>query len=124
MINARAETVATKPAFRAAFRRRRCVVPADGYYEWKRAGASKQPHYLADSKKKRPFGQVGPVLGDGEIIASCARDAGTRRPSTQADASPERCLTPSRPRGLGTSRATRRARGALGKRTGHGNGHH
>ena len=38
MINARAETVATSPAFRASFLRRRCVIPADGFYEWRRVG--------------------------------------------------------------------------------------
>jgi hypothetical protein len=52
-----------------------------------------------DSKNKRLFCQVGPVSGDGEIIARGARDAGAGRTSTQADATQERCLTPSRPRG-------------------------
>jgi putative SOS response-associated peptidase YedK len=43
MINARAETVAEKPAFRNAFTRRRCLIPVDGFYEWQRVGAAKVP---------------------------------------------------------------------------------
>lgn len=47
MINARSESVADKPAYRSAFRRRRCVVPADGYYEWQVVpGAVKQPYFI------------------------------------------------------------------------------
>lgn len=47
MFNARVETVSTKPAFRSAVKRRRCIVPADGYYEWlKRDDGSKQPYYM------------------------------------------------------------------------------
>ncbi len=49
LINARAETVLDKPAFRSAMRRRRCVVPADGYYEWQRRGARKQPYFIHPS---------------------------------------------------------------------------
>jgi putative SOS response-associated peptidase YedK len=46
LINARAETVLEKPAFRAAIKRRRCLVPADGYYEWQAAGSRKQPYFI------------------------------------------------------------------------------
>ena len=46
LINARAESVSTKPAFREAFRRRRCLIPADGFYEWVRRGARKQPYWI------------------------------------------------------------------------------
>jgi putative SOS response-associated peptidase YedK len=43
LINARSETVATLPAFRAAFRQRRCLIPATAYYEWRKEGTAKQP---------------------------------------------------------------------------------
>ena len=46
LINARRETVQSKPAFRAAYARRRCLLPADGYYEWQRDGDRKQPWFL------------------------------------------------------------------------------
>ena len=51
-INARSETVATKPAFRAAFKRRRCLVPADGFFEWQTAGKQKLPWWFV-----RPDGE-------------------------------------------------------------------
>lgn len=47
MINARSETVAEKPSFRAAFQRRRCLIPADGFYEWKKAKGVNQPYFFS-----------------------------------------------------------------------------
>jgi putative SOS response-associated peptidase YedK len=58
MINARAETLAEKPSFRNAYRRRRCLVLADGYYEWQRSGALKQPHYIRLASGE-PFAMAG-----------------------------------------------------------------
>ena len=51
MINARAETAHEKPSFRSAFRRRRCLIPADGYYEWLRQGKRKTPMYIQHAQR-------------------------------------------------------------------------
>ena len=58
MINAQAETASTKPAFRAAFRRRRCLVLADGFYEWQRLERRKQPFYIR-MRDSSPFAFAG-----------------------------------------------------------------
>ena len=57
-INARAETVADKPAFRSAFRHRRCLVPSDGYYEWQALTGRKQA-WLIRARDERPFFMAG-----------------------------------------------------------------
>lgn len=58
LINARCETVATKPAFRTAFKKRRCLVPADGFYEWQKVGTGKQPYNIG-MKNGEPFAFAG-----------------------------------------------------------------
>ncbi len=58
LINARAETVAEKPSFRAAFKARRCLVPCDGFYEWKRSGGAKQPYRITMADGS-PFAVAG-----------------------------------------------------------------
>ena len=58
MINARAETAAEKPSYRAAFRHRRCVVLADGFYEWCREGDVKTPHFISLASGE-PFALAG-----------------------------------------------------------------
>jgi putative SOS response-associated peptidase YedK len=74
LINARSETVAEKPAFREAYRRRRCIVPADGFYEWMRAGGRRQPFFFR-MKDGTPFGFAGLWErwqgGEGRVINSC-----------------------------------------------------
>jgi len=58
MINARSETLSDKASYRNAFRRRRCLVPADGFYEWQKQAGGKQPHFvrMADGS---PFAMAG-----------------------------------------------------------------
>jgi len=74
MINARAETVTEKPAFRDALRSQRCLIPADGFYEWQRTGGSNQPYCFTLASGK-PFAFAG--LWDcwrnpqGNVIESC-----------------------------------------------------
>jgi putative SOS response-associated peptidase YedK len=75
LLNARAETVADRPAFRSAFRRRRCLVPADGYYEWRQLPTGKQPFLF-----RRPDGAPFAIAGlweawtapDGSAVQTCA----------------------------------------------------
>jgi putative SOS response-associated peptidase YedK len=77
MINARAETLAEKPAFRAAYRRRRCLILADGFYEWRKEPGSKAktPMYV-QLKSGEPFGLAGLWEAwnspHGDLILSCA----------------------------------------------------
>lgn len=74
LINARAETVNEKPSFKAAFKRRRCLIIADGFYEWQRLEAKKQPYYF-----RLQNSQIFAFAGlwehwkspDGQIINSC-----------------------------------------------------
>jgi putative SOS response-associated peptidase YedK len=58
LINARAETIREKPAFKNAIRRRRCLIPADGYYEWRAEGARKRP-YFVHRRDGTPVGLAG-----------------------------------------------------------------
>jgi len=58
LINARAESLSTSPMFRDAFRRHRCLVVADGFYEWKRDRRTKTPFFIR-LRSSRPFGFAG-----------------------------------------------------------------
>jgi putative SOS response-associated peptidase YedK len=73
-INAKAETVAEKPSFRAAFKKRRCLVIATGFYEWQVQGRAKQPMWIG-LQSKRPFAFAGLweqwQPPEGEAIESC-----------------------------------------------------
>jgi putative SOS response-associated peptidase YedK len=75
MINARSETVADKPSFRDSFRKRRCLVPADGFFEWKAGPGGKQP-YLIRMRSGAPFAIAGIWAqwtgGEGDPLESCA----------------------------------------------------
>lgn len=74
MINARSETAAEKPSFRTAFKYRRCLIPADGFYEWQKVNGGKQPVRI-QMKDERPFAIAGLwehwQSPDGSEIESC-----------------------------------------------------
>lgn len=74
LINARAETVAEKPSFRAAFKQRRCLILADGFYEWQRVDRkTKQPYYF-QLANKQPFAFAGlweRWQGNGDVVETC-----------------------------------------------------
>jgi putative SOS response-associated peptidase YedK len=73
-INARSETIEDKPSFSESFQRRRCLIPADGFYEWQRSGKIAQPYYF-QMRDESPFAFAGiwdEWQGDGKVIASCA----------------------------------------------------
>ena len=76
-INAKAETVAEKPAFRDAFKERRCIIPADGFYEWKKLDAKTKQPYAIVMKDRGAFGFAGlwerwKDKASGETVQSCA----------------------------------------------------
>lgn len=76
LINARGETLAEKPSFRDSFKKRRCLVLADGFYEWQKVAGGKQP-WVIRMKSGEPFGMAGlwsrfKESESGETIESCA----------------------------------------------------
>jgi len=75
MINARAETLLEKPSFRTAVRRRRCLIPTEGFYEWRQTGGRKQPMYI-HLKSGEPFAFAGLWeewrSPEGEVVRSCS----------------------------------------------------
>ena len=79
LINARVETVETLPVFRDALQRRRCLIPADGFYEWKKVGGGKQPHYIRPASGDLiVFAGLWEAEADGEactIITTAANES-------------------------------------------------
>ncbi|MDO8838670.1 MAG: SOS response-associated peptidase [Parvibaculum sp.] len=76
LINARAETIAEKPSFRAAFRHRRALMPADGFYEWKAEGKGVKQPYVIRRRDRAPFAMAALwetwATAEGSEIDSCA----------------------------------------------------
>jgi putative SOS response-associated peptidase YedK len=74
-INAQSETAATKPMFRSAFKKRRCLVPADGWYEWKKLDAKRKQPYFFGPNDGKPLAFAGlweSFEDDGELVETCA----------------------------------------------------
>ncbi|WP_202077376.1 SOS response-associated peptidase [Caldalkalibacillus salinus] len=74
LINARAETIHEKPSFKTAYKKRRCLIPADGFYEWKKEGGQKLPMYVR-LKEQAPFAFAGLwerwTSHDGRQLTTC-----------------------------------------------------
>ena len=81
LFNARAETVAERPAFRAAFARRRCLIPANGFYEWQSGGGGKTPMWIHRTDE-RPFALAG------------IYDAGPNRAASVITSAPNSLMAP------------------------------
>ena len=114
LINARAETAIELPSFRTAFTRRRCLVLADGFYEWRRVGSSRIPMRIV-MKSGEPFAFAG--LWDtwrdpeGEMVRSCTHHHDRAQQAAPADSRPDaRDTLP----GCGTALAGRRPAGPPG----------
>ena len=107
-INAKAETVAEKPAFRSSFSRRRCLVIADGFYEWKPELQHKQPYYISVNDR-RPCAFAGlwarwePPAGRGETGGAAIRSH-CPRPAARSRGDPWAACYPSPARGAWSSR--------------------
>lgn len=76
LINAKAETIAEKPAFREALKKRRCIIPADGFYEWQKLDAKRKQPFALMMKDRSVFGFAGlwekwTEKASGEVIHSC-----------------------------------------------------
>lgn len=108
-INARIETAATKPAFRSAWRHRRAIFPASGYYEWAPTGKGKQPYYFVsdDGQELAMAGLWEHWEGEGQVLESCTVLVGPpdpevapihdRSPVLLADAAVRSWLDPATP---------------------------
>lgn len=111
LINARAESAAQKPAFRSALRHRRCLIPADGFYEWRAVGRHKQPYWIG-FEGRGPFAFAGlwehwEDRERGHLVESCTilttvandrvRPLHERMPVIVAPADYQRWLDPAEP---------------------------
>ena len=118
LINARSETVDAKPAFRAAFWRRRCLVPADGWFEWRRTPAGKGPIWICLAGG-RPFSFAGlwEVWGEGEsrtesfTILTCPAGEALAHVHARQRSWPRRSTSPGWPPTRRRSGRRRRTRG-------------
>ena len=114
MFNARAETITASPAFRDAFVRKRCLVPVDSFYEWKREGKVRQPYRIVrrDGRPLALAGPVGRLARPGRPRPSAARSRSSPRPRTRRWPTCTTGCPSSSTRTPGTAGSTRRQRTA------------